>query len=101
MEPSVGARNPSWIKCLTIDNGEHTLAFVTFDAIGADGNVGTRSFEIAQDLGYPLKREQVIFGASHTHSGPGGRLSSKLSDIPRILVGSSPGHGPHHSRAPS
>lgn len=71
MTPSQGYLNPTWIKCLTIDDGKTTVTFVTFDAIGADGNICDESALKANVLGYPFPRENIIFGASHTHSGPG------------------------------
>ncbi len=39
MMPSVGRLNPTWVKVLVLDNTYETVAFVSFDAIGADGTV--------------------------------------------------------------
>jgi len=72
MMPNTGALNPNWVKCVVIDDGNgERVAFVTMDAIGADGNMAELSVLVANQKGFTLGVDKVIFSASHTHSGPG------------------------------
>eukprot|EP00003_Mantamonas_plastica_P025806 TRINITY_DN513_c0_g1_i15.p3 TRINITY_DN513_c0_g1~~TRINITY_DN513_c0_g1_i15.p3 ORF type:complete len:441 (-),score=141.77 TRINITY_DN513_c0_g1_i15:4571-5893(-) len=71
MTGSTGAINPTWVKALVIDNGNTKFAWATLDGIGSDGGLMRLGFELAGDMGFTIPRENVIFSASHTHSGPG------------------------------
>jgi len=72
MEPSVGILDPSWVKCLVIDDGNgERFAFVTMDAIGADGNIEELAYLMASQQGFSVPLEKIVFSGSHTHSGPG------------------------------
>jgi len=71
MEPSVGIIDPTWVKAVVIDNGSERLAFLTLDAIGADGTVCNLGHAAALKMGFSVPREKLICSASHTHSGPG------------------------------
>jgi len=78
MNGNVGHLDPNWAKAAVIDNGLERFAFVTMDAVGADGIIGDLSYLMAVEMGFTVKRENVIFSASHTHSGPGAISSEFL-----------------------
>jgi hypothetical protein len=69
---SVGVMDPTWAKALYIEDDQgNKVTLVTIDAIGSDGPLVDLAHTYAVTMGFPLSREQVIFGASHSHSGPG------------------------------
>lgn len=72
MMPSKGATNPTWCKSLVLDDGTTRVAFVTIDAIGADGAVCLLAWELAVNMGLKgVPYENFVCSGSHTHSGPG------------------------------
>eukprot|EP01102_Stenamoeba_stenopodia_P015167 TRINITY_DN5144_c0_g1_i1.p1 TRINITY_DN5144_c0_g1~~TRINITY_DN5144_c0_g1_i1.p1 ORF type:complete len:500 (+),score=112.80 TRINITY_DN5144_c0_g1_i1:178-1677(+) len=71
MTPSVGMYDPTWVKCVVISNGIEKVAFVTMDVIGSDGSMGQLGYDIAASQGFGVQRDNVLFSASHSHSGPG------------------------------
>jgi hypothetical protein len=90
--------DPTWVKALYLEDDNHNaVMLVTMDAIGSDGPLVDLAHTYAVTLGLPLEREQVIFGASHTHSGPGGVSPSFLwvwassSRLPLHLFSNLPG----------
>lgn len=71
MMPSTGVMDPTWIKALVIEAGSERVCFVTIDGIGADGTLSQLAYEIAADSGFSVPFSNIVFSASHTHSGPG------------------------------
>jgi len=68
---STGVAAKIWAKALALDDGQGGRGVVvTLDLVGIQAQMTTdRVFErIAKQTG--LKREQIIFNASHTHTGP-------------------------------
>jgi len=81
MTPSVGVMAPLWVKALVIDNDEERVAFVTLDGIGSDGTLNELAYKIAQAQGFNVPFENCIFGASHSHSGPGAVSAQRLWEV--------------------
>ena len=73
MEPSQGhiPDDGTWTKALVLDNGVERIAFVTLDGIGSDGTLNRMTVNIAQSMGSTIEEDKIIFGSSHSHSGPG------------------------------
>lgn len=70
--PSKGIYDPIWAKALALRDDRNTsVMFVTLDAVGMDATLSRMALDIAGGLGVPLNASQVMFSASHTHSGPG------------------------------
>jgi hypothetical protein len=87
-EPSRGVAQDIWAKVLAVeDDRESRFVLVTADIIGFTREI---SDEIAARAlkKYKLERRQILFNASHTHSGP--------SIWPRLHV--APGFGPEVDR---
>ncbi|MFN0165891.1 MAG: neutral/alkaline non-lysosomal ceramidase N-terminal domain-containing protein [Bryobacteraceae bacterium] len=69
-KPSEGVRQEIFSKALALRDGNgHTVVIVTFDLVGISRE---QAAEIAaQCLGkFKLERQQILFNASHSHSGP-------------------------------
>lgn len=71
MEPSTGVMDPTWVKALVISDGTETICFATIDGIGADSSLAMMGWEIAQAQGFNVSFDNLMFSASHSHSGPG------------------------------
>jgi len=70
---SVGVLDPTWAKTLVLVDPEGvSVALVAIDAIGADGELMRLAYTYAANMGFTIPEANVIFGVSHTHSGPGG-----------------------------
>ncbi len=66
--PSTGTHDPLFAKVLLLDDGAHRLALVTLD-LGR--TFGVESMDVVRRRVRGSARvEQVLFFASHTHSGP-------------------------------
>jgi len=81
MTPSTGIMDPTWIKALIIDNGDTQVAFVTFDAIGCDGELNQMAYDMAVDQGFNISYENCLFSSSHSHSGPGAIAAAFLWSV--------------------
>jgi neutral ceramidase len=66
---STGEHDPLWAKALVICDGKQKIALVIADLIGIDAEIikAVRA-EVARTAG--ILPENVIVGATHTHSGP-------------------------------
>lgn len=69
-KPSVGVRDPIYVKALALSNGQTTVAIVTLDTIAVDRSVVEEAYTIAAQRGVPLSLDNVMVCAAHTHSGP-------------------------------
>lgn len=81
MTPSTGIMDPTWVKALVLDNGVTQVAFITFDAIGCDGNLNQIVYNMAVDQGFNISYENCLFSSSHSHSGPGAIADAFLWSI--------------------
>lgn len=73
MTPSEGAMMPLWVKCLVLVAEDDNKSCVCgMDAIGSSGEMTALAWEMARERGFTVPLDNVIIGASHTHSGPGG-----------------------------
>eukprot|EP00762_Andalucia_godoyi_P001467 ANDGO_00225.mRNA.1 Neutral ceramidase len=82
MIPSVGIRDPTWVRALVLDDGASgRFMIVTIDAIGADGGLVKKAIEIAAAQGLKTNPDHVIVSASHSHSGPGAVSYEKLWEL--------------------
>lgn len=74
--------DPTWAKAVVIqDASGNEVCIVSVDAIGADGNLMHLAYVYAASEGFPIAEENIVFGASHTHSGPGGVSESFLWQV--------------------
>lgn len=71
LAPSQGVRDPIQVKALVIHNGLEKVAIVTLDAIAIDARVVEEAHRKAVAQGFTVPLDNVLAGASHTHSGPG------------------------------
>jgi neutral ceramidase len=79
---SKGVLDPTMAKAVVIQDGSgNHVCIVSIDAIGADGNLMHLAYVYASAMGFPIPEESVVFGASHTHSGPGGVSESFLWQV--------------------
>eukprot|EP01119_Soliformovum_irregulare_P005626 TRINITY_DN17381_c0_g1_i1.p1 TRINITY_DN17381_c0_g1~~TRINITY_DN17381_c0_g1_i1.p1 ORF type:complete len:487 (+),score=136.37 TRINITY_DN17381_c0_g1_i1:22-1461(+) len=78
MTGNEGAWNPTWCKALVIDNGAEQIAFATLDGIGSDENLNYEAYGIASTMGFNIPITNIIFSASHSHSGPGAVSADSL-----------------------
>lgn len=68
--PAEGAEHPLWAKALAIEDRDRTrIVIVTADLIAIPREISEFVAEHAQ-RGYGLGRPQIVFNASHTHTGP-------------------------------
>jgi len=82
MNPSQGIWSPTWVKALVLQFDDGSLfAFVTLDGIGMAGSIADLAWTIAKAGGLKVPRDNVIFSASHTHSGPGASAPDFLWEI--------------------
>jgi len=81
MSPSQGVDMVLWSKCLVLQSGSQSAAFISIDAIGADGNLFNEAYTIAQSQGFTVPRDNVILSGSHSHSGPGAITQSLLWEL--------------------
>jgi neutral ceramidase len=71
MTPSEGTQDPIFAKCLALKTGDDNVIFMSLDAIGSGHDISRLSWEKANRRGLKTKWENVITGASHTHSSFG------------------------------
>lgn len=67
--PSVGRHSPIQSKAMVIRNGESKVVFVSVDFVGVEKRMVSDLADSVAHLG--IKAEELIVGATHTHSGPG------------------------------
>jgi len=69
--PSTGVHDPLYVKALALHDGHDEVVLVGSDLLLVPDSVAESALvQLAADPG--LERRQVLFTASHTHSGPGG-----------------------------
>lgn len=71
LEPSQGARDPLMAKALVLHNGLEKVAILTLDAIATDERVIEEAHRKAVAQGFTVPLENVLVGASHSHSSLG------------------------------
>jgi hypothetical protein len=70
-KPSLGIRDPLFVRALAISDGEDTVIFLSADLLVLPAPLAKElTNRIVQKWGLP--REAVILAATHTHSGMGG-----------------------------
>ncbi len=68
--PAEGVHDDVWVKALAVESGGRRVVFVGSDLLIIPREVGdAAAAELAREPG--LRREQVYFGATHTHSSLG------------------------------
>ncbi len=76
--PMEGVRQDVWAKALAMEDGKgHVGVIVTLDLCGIQREMTHEMLDVLNRR-YGLKPDQVIFNASHTHSGPLACLSPWL-----------------------
>lgn len=69
MMPSTGVLDPNFAKALVLDDGKTAICVVTLDGIGSDGTLNELAYSIAEDQGFSVPFDNVLFSSSHSHSG--------------------------------
>jgi len=70
-----------WAKCLALSDGNTRVVFATIDAIGADGKVFAKAYEIAKKQGFKTPYENIVLSGSHSHSGAGAVSTELLWEL--------------------
>ena len=82
MMPSVGQLEPSYARALYIqDPSGNAVCYLSCDIIGMDGAATAAAISLARSQGFPLTDDEVVFGASHSHSTAGAVTSNKLWEL--------------------
>lgn len=82
MMPSVGQLEPSYARALYIQDPDgRAVCYLSCDIIGMDGAATSAAVKLAQSQGFPLSDDEVVFGASHSHSTAGAVTSNKLWEL--------------------
>jgi len=82
MMPSVGQLEPSYARALYIqDAAGSAVCYLSCDIIGMDGAATAAAVALARSQGFPLTDDEVVFGASHSHSTAGAVTSNKLWEL--------------------
>lgn len=76
--PSKGIHDNLFARILIIDNSEELLCFIQMDTLCVDDYFIQELHDKIKHLG--IKRENLIVGATHTHSGPKG-VSDNINGI--------------------
>jgi neutral ceramidase len=79
--PADRVRQDLWAKALALDDGKGgRIVIVTTDLIGLPGNL-TDEVAARSNTQFALKRSELLFNSSHTHSGPAIWSNSRRSLI--------------------
>ena len=82
MMPSKGQLEPSYARALYIQDPSGSAAcYLSCDIIGMDGAATAAAIALARSQGFPLTDDEVVFGASHSHSTAGAVTSNKLWEL--------------------
>jgi neutral ceramidase len=82
MMPSVGQLEPSYARALYIQDPDgNAVCYLSCDIIGMDGAATAAAVALARSQGFPLTDDEVVFGASHSHSTAGAVTSNKLWEL--------------------
>ena len=78
-KPSVGQRDPLVTRALVLETGATRLAWVTLDLVAVDGSFVRAVQDRITRAGVPATA--LVVSASHTHSGPGAYIDSRLMGL--------------------
>lgn len=82
MTPSTGQLEPAFARALFVKDAEgNRVGFVSADVIGMDGKATALAVEIARSKGLQTPLEDLIFLASHSHSGTGAVTADRLWEL--------------------
>lgn len=79
--PHAGVADPVKAKVLVLDNGRERVAVVTADILLFNRALSSAVVTLLQEKDPTWRREQVYFGATHTHSGPGGFAGTAAEQV--------------------
>jgi len=82
MQPMLGVHDPVFAKALWLETPETRVCLLTADLIGAHDGIRQ---ELLARLADPRLQGNLIFAASHTHSGPG--ALARDNPLAQITVG--------------
>ena len=79
-KPSTGVHDDLCVKAVAFSDGTHTAVVVGADMLLVPPNIAEMvRQQVAQET--PLKPDQMLFTASHTHDGPGGFAPGLIARI--------------------
>lgn len=79
-KPNQGVRDSLFVKALALRTGKQEVVLVGVDALIFSRTLADSVIQqITPAIG--LKREEILFGATHTHAGPGGWEQGYLGEI--------------------
>lgn len=70
-KPSLGVHDSLYARALLVQAGQCRVCFLTLDALIVPGQVASRVLDSLR-ASPGLAPQEVVFSATHTHSGPGG-----------------------------
>ncbi len=82
-----GIHDPIWARSMTIQQAEKLLILVSIDAIGISNIlINLIKKQVYQVI--PVKNDQILISATHTHSGPDlqGLWNGVTSDYKKLLI---------------
>lgn len=80
---NTGVSDPIFAKALVLDNGRRRLAIVTADLLLLNRTLADGVLAELERTGVELSRDQIYFGATHTHSSVAG-FSDRLAEWPCV-----------------
>lgn len=69
--PSIGVHDSLFVRVIALKSGEKMVCLIGFDALLLHPPIA-RAFEDSAGKRFHLLPEQILYTATHTHSGPGG-----------------------------
>ncbi len=72
LAPGGAAGEPLRVRALALEDGAHTLYLVSADLLLITPALVEAALLALRETGPPVDRAWIYFGATHTHSGPGG-----------------------------
>ena len=75
--PHLGIEDSVWVSAMVFDNGINRAAYISLDLLIVPPNLEIE--KIVENL--PIKKSQIFFTASHTHSSIGGFLPSIVGNM--------------------
>ncbi|HUU28373.1 MAG TPA: neutral/alkaline non-lysosomal ceramidase N-terminal domain-containing protein [archaeon] len=83
-DPSDGVHDDIFMKILALDNGSKQVFIVATDLVGA-GNDYYEAFVDRMEEETPIKRDQLLWTFTHTHSAPGVGENGKNPEYSRMI----------------
>ncbi|MBX9653841.1 neutral/alkaline non-lysosomal ceramidase N-terminal domain-containing protein [bacterium] len=80
---NLGVADSLFVKALSLRSGSSHICLVTADLLFINQVIVDGVMQRLHDRGLHLTRDQLVFGATHTHSAYGG-YAGKLLDIPSV-----------------